>query len=530
MRYPHTLSTSSEQSLLVARKWLNQCIHTHESCQGPKHGSWYPTRLIRIDPVGNSFKIRLQNCRETPPNGPYMTLSHRWGDRSILQLTADKLQDMSQDIPPAALSKTFRDAVDIAIAFNVFYIWIDSICIVQDSEDDWEFEAGLMKQAYQHSICTLAATSSKAADCGLYSERNPEDLSPSKIKMDWSTSQTYSIIDAYIWDREVTDSALCRRAWVVQERLLSQRVLHFGTEQLLWECRELDACETFPNGFPELPRWAKTPFGAFKDLENVRGRYGSESASPSKYRIWYRILENYSGCGLTEASDKLVALSGVAAHVKDTLRDEYVAGLWKADFPKGLLWAVQPRNPAHDIPSVRPLEYRAPSWSWAAMDGIISCDLVSKAGGDLVATLIDVKVGLRSGNTTGGVISGHISLIGRLLAAAWTNDPDFPIPRIEVAHWSHIPKAVNVAYPDVWSDVNSLAIYILPIFTKKGGDDPKQRGESYMILGIVLRPIDPPPGMEASAQCFRRVGVCVVYSSCSLQAWGDTPETLVYVF
>ena len=454
-----------------------------------------------------------------------MTLSHRWGDGSILQLTADKLHAMEQDIPMAALSRTFRDAVGVAIALNVFYIWIDSICIIQDSEDDWEFEAGFMKNAYQHSICTLAATNSGG---GLYVERNPEDLYPSQVNVDWATPQHCSIIDTNVWDREVSDAALCRRAWVVQERLLSQRVLHFGIEQLLWECREIDACETFPDGFPEFPE-TDTPTAAFKDLENVRGHHKSESASSSKYLVWNRIVESYSGCMLTKASDKLVALSGVAAYFKDMLQDDYVAGLWKATLPRALLWLVNDMGPTNGIPRVRPLEYRAPSWSWAAMDGSLHCKM-TQMDGDLVATLIDATVGLRSANATGGVVSGHVSIKGRILTATWRKEGVQPWPKVVVAHRSQILEGVNFAFPDVGSDVNSLDMYILPILSTKLDVEPGRSNESYLFRGIVLRQIAPPSGMNISAPCFRRVGACFFSSRCSIEGLDDIQDTVVYIF
>ena len=138
------------------------------------------------------------------------------------------------------------------------YIWIDSLCIIQDSEEDWRREAVSMGEVYKNAICNIAATGAVRREDGCFLPRTEDPLVYTSlvIRATWKTSELMTASPGWyvgevkgMWRREVLDAPLNHRAWVLQERLLSPRVLHFGARQILWECDILAACKIYPVEF-----------------------------------------------------------------------------------------------------------------------------------------------------------------------------------------------------------------------------------------------------------------------------------------
>lgn len=145
-------STGSAQSWYVAKFWYETYLKNHENCNRKRrdrcNGSqWYPTRLIKI--LRWSRKLRLVLTEKERPGVPYLTLSHCWGKAYFIQLTQSSLSDFQKNIPYSELPKTFRDAVSMAQSLRIYYIWIDSLCIIQRQESltDWKLEAAEMECA-----------------------------------------------------------------------------------------------------------------------------------------------------------------------------------------------------------------------------------------------------------------------------------------------------------------------------------------------------------------------------------------------
>lgn len=139
---------------------LHSSLRQHTKCNvSPKRPEpYYPTRLVEILVPGKGEDLRLCLTREEVPTGPYMTLSHRWGAASFLKLTLSKLPDLVKGFSIAELPQTFQDAIVVAQRLGCQYLWIDSLCIIQDSTEDWLHEAGLMGEVYANSHCNIAAT------------------------------------------------------------------------------------------------------------------------------------------------------------------------------------------------------------------------------------------------------------------------------------------------------------------------------------------------------------------------------------
>ncbi|KAM3532954.1 hypothetical protein MY4038_003769 [Beauveria bassiana] len=213
-----------------------------------------------------------------------------------------------------------------------------------------------MRDVYSNSFCNISAANVPDSHHSTFRSRNPEALHPDVVYFSVNgLNTTYLVSDIRLWDTDVSRAVVNTRAWVLQERLLPPRILHFGASQVFWECREKDAAEVYPDGLPVdiFPAHKR-----LKDLTSDRGE-DEQGCKLWAYQSWIRIVQIYSACALTFPSDKLVAIFGIAAMMEAVLCDEYIAGMWRRHLEKELLWSRVDMQSA--IPA-QPQTYRAPSW------------------------------------------------------------------------------------------------------------------------------------------------------------------------
>src|SRR5204862_4886168 len=183
----------------------------------------------------------------------YCTLTHCWGDGSdIPKLTVAQISEFQIPFNVASLPRTFQDAIHITKSLGISYLWIDSLCIIQDSADDWAREAARMGSIYENSACTIAAAAARNAHGGCFFARNPLNYVPCKIPYS-KDPPVYSHSPARPsgqWHDIVMSSPLMARAWVVQELLLSPRMLFCGDQGMFWMCSQGIADERMPLIFP----------------------------------------------------------------------------------------------------------------------------------------------------------------------------------------------------------------------------------------------------------------------------------------
>ncbi|RFU80686.1 het-domain-containing [Trichoderma arundinaceum] len=384
---PHrSESTGSDAAAEWTLKQLQRCESNHPSCWPSNKESKrsnlveLPTRVIDIgdDTVDSSASSLC--LRETRGgHGNYACLSHCWGlkdsdsvNQRPLETTEGNLASFLERIPYEMLPKSFQEAVIFTRKLGIRYLWIDSLCIVQNSPKDWAYEAGKMATVFQNATITLAAASSSNSQGGLFRER--------KTTMGISDGL---IQDTKIFIREFPDvnffdyqmvggsigrsvSPLMKRAWVFQERLLSRRFLVFSPLELVWECKCAAESES---GHPWIAR-------------SVREKL--------------LVGENDGSLKLSYPSDVLPAMAGLAKRLSSFFNCDYVAGLWRDSFLSGLLWIrnqtmlyqEKTRAKDHRRPGV-------PSWSWASPGTPISS----------VPALKDAFV---DGNDAHAVLSGYL--------------------------------------------------------------------------------------------------------------------------
>ena len=416
-------STRLSESWPLIRSWYEQCLKDHPICCSPSSsGTVYPARLIDIG-CGQEIEPRLCETSNLEARFRYLTLSHRWGEYRILCLRTDNIEQMRKAVLEPAISKTFREAMFVVKALGERYIWIDSLCIIQDSPNrrDWFEESTKMHSIYANALCNISATGAIDGRDGCFFNRSSLLIQPLRITnarngLEDLPHGTYLCVDWDIWTNDVDDAPLTCRAWVVQERLLSRRVLHFGRRQVLWECRETQACETFPHGLP--PQLYRLHQAIYKVIDpNIEGARAREQRKRSShpelnvYKLWNSIVEAYTRASLTMEDDKFIAIMGLAQHVQKPLNQKYFAGLWEKKFADQLLWA-----PRYCEGKVKPQRYIAPSWSWASLLGPISrpCFIRDVTEDRTLVRILDIDVQTINNHPLSQVTSGSLRLRGSL--------------------------------------------------------------------------------------------------------------------
>ncbi|EON61245.1 hypothetical protein W97_00458 [Coniosporium apollinis CBS 100218] len=249
------------------------------------------------------------------------------------------------------------------------YLWIDSLCIIQDDEDDWRHEASLMANIYENAVLTLGATASASDAEGLF--RSSSSIHDSiELRGKTSKGKRYIVYARRQLPHYMGDERLFKRGWIFQERYLSPRFLHFAPNELIWECKEGMDCECNENKLLETTK--RDPVGYFNTLKSSY----LEAFTASPYRVqvaWRHVADAYMGLNLSHAKDTLPALSGIAKKfIGLRPEDRYLAGLWEFSFAEDLLWRAGSYgiSEKHDL-RPRPEKWRAPTWSWASVDSAV---------------------------------------------------------------------------------------------------------------------------------------------------------------
>jgi hypothetical protein len=472
--------TGLESSWKLVLKWLKDCEECHDKCSPVESGNpWYPTRLLDVGEEDTSL-VKLIVTTNSRIRGPYLTLSHRWGKGDMYKLMTAELQSFQDGISPAKFPRTFKDAMTVTKRLGFRYIWIDSLCILQDSVEDWQIESSQMQKVYANGYLNIAATAATGPEDGLFQHRERDQAWPLYVSTaaDHRVSLAY---DASMVEEELERVELNNRAWTLQERLLAPRVLHFGRRQLFWECQAQQACEMFPQQIPISCLRYNNVFRCGKSLEPAifmdriarLGGIVPEDPAQFPYEMWRHVVPRYMGCSLTMAKDKLVAIGGVAKHISNMIHDEYAAGHWRSSIPGSLLWMTLRHQQADKAPSYRPQPYRAPSWSWASLEAEITWSGVdgpsrvySKA--EQLVDIHEVSINPVAGDDEFGQLTGGlIRLSGRLLTPLRVDQgPKFyeVVNEASKPDWPPPNTWISWIKPDVPNASGPVDVSCLPLF------------------------------------------------------------------
>jgi hypothetical protein len=209
--------TESPESLQMIRTWLDKCDTNHDHCRH-KHHEWLPSRLINVGNQNANALPYLCTSSLLSSGTRYLTLSHCWGKKPLFCLLSSNIADLQRYLPIHELPKTFRDVIWLAQKLDIQYVWIDSLCIIQDSESDWASQSPMMEDIYANSYCNIAATGASDGQDGLFLERNPAAVRPLELcipakppSLRGIPTGNYYCIDNF-WEDGVEKAPLSQRA------------------------------------------------------------------------------------------------------------------------------------------------------------------------------------------------------------------------------------------------------------------------------------------------------------------------------
>ncbi|KAH9876663.1 hypothetical protein J1614_003795 [Plenodomus biglobosus] len=420
-------STGDEGALGLAKFWVETCTSDHAKCRPPMSAdaaSFLPTRLLDV----SNDDIRLiETAHEIQKDADrnFIALSHCWGLVTIIRTLKDNYEEHRRRIAPERLSKTFREAIHATRKLGYRYIWIDSLCIKQDDGADWAAEAATMCDVYQRAVLTIAAAHAPGGDIGCFTERDGLLQLPFYLELP-TNPITRVQFTSYGRTKEVGggDPALYGRAWVLQEQILSPRMLIFDGQQVKWECLTMYGSESAPtSGTTRHSLYQKyIRSGIMDDVEYFN--FGEEemvhiSGARLKHQYWCYVVMDYTHRGMTKSKDRLIALAGIGKALARHTKSRYLAGLWSDYFTIGLLWSIahneifsMSADTNFDIEKnekIRHEEDVAPSWSWASVTAPVMYASNELLNYDNICKVIDVSVtGSLDKQTGRAEIRGHV--------------------------------------------------------------------------------------------------------------------------
>ncbi|KAF5261466.1 hypothetical protein FOXYS1_7846 [Fusarium oxysporum] len=356
----------ASRSLRQVGAWLSSCEAGHEYClsHGSSPGKYFPTRVIDVDRVEDgTVYLRERSevktgflseghkagdlCRGYPA---YWTLSHRWGDPELIQQLSQSTENqLRSGMGVSDLSPTFRDSCLLVRRMGYRYIWIDSLCIFQDSLSEWQQEAKAM--------CRPLFQEKTSFEAIIHFPDTRATLGRRKRLQGWAMGS---------FQRFYLDGR--RRKYTLEHT------------RIYWECLETTVCEADPSGELQIlaKDWHLRPpiQTVYKAAGREIARSLSKVLSGQQYitgeeetaylTLWGDLVSIYANCALTNESDRLIAMSGIARSLQEANKDTYLAGLWKKVIHSDLTWKTDASDGAKVF---RSDSSYAPTWSWASVVG-----------------------------------------------------------------------------------------------------------------------------------------------------------------
>ncbi|KAH6625589.1 heterokaryon incompatibility protein-domain-containing protein [Boeremia exigua] len=358
----------------MIKQWLEHCLDTHqETC--PETASRLPNRVID---VGSNHRRPRLHTTDAKEKGNYCALSYCWGDSVAFRTETSTYGERKTGFDLEALPKTIRDAVLLVRGLGIRYLWVDSLCIIQDSVLDWECEAALMGDIYSRAFIVIAAVDAPDNDTGLFHEderrriqRVGADHESVFVRQDfhngvagWGNGQPI---------KQLTENALHKRGWTLQEVALASRMVWFKSGEISWSCVRSTACECRP----ELLNIIHSENYKSHLLQTIAYLRSSGANRSQWLEKWHSFVGDYCTRKFSDVRDRLPAIAGVAIKMQGEINCRYLFGFWDNEtFLDRLIWHCN-KAPKHessfDPRHFPPCDY-APTWSWA------SCSVSSEPG------------------------------------------------------------------------------------------------------------------------------------------------------
>ncbi|KAI0369474.1 HET-domain-containing protein [Pilatotrama ljubarskyi] len=532
------LDVGSPRSLTLAKACLEECVHGHGRCIPPAANPrpLLPTRLIDCTDPGRPRLSSTDGAR-----GTYVALSYVWGEAQPHSTTKSNISTYACGIDPQRLPSTIRDAINVTHALGIQYLWADTLCIIQDSSEDKQREIGRMRLIYRDAYFTIIAASAARVSEGFLQDRLPAPPAEYGVFSRDVTlpfvcpcSQSGPARDVPPQVGEVRISPIWRypdppqqplaqynpasepistRGWCMQEYLMSTRALLFASHTLQYRCQT--ATQNVGGAYHDSFYERRLPDVLFlADSSPVELR--SEEWETVR-EAWREVLAEYTQRSISVPSDKLVAWGGIAEEFARVLRSEYLAGLWRDTLLADLLWSKRAGASVS-----RPVAYRAPSWSWAAVDGRIEAGAmdVRPRKGTNVAEVVQCEVTLQHAALPyGEVTAATLILRTPLIRCAWNlEEPNhlLRLPSVEEMRdrISSLDdedemdvERIGIGYLDSEDDNSIQGVWVAPI-----------HWDDTLMAGLVLERMESQAD-PASGRTYRRIGMYNSHATAGPTGW-----------
>ena len=366
------------------------------------------------------------------------------------------------------------------------------MCIIQGCKRDWEEQCTEMRRIYKDSFVTLAGPAASNCHSGFLGTREVASHTTLQVSDSENTNEvilSYSGISedlGYLMPE--TNSVLSKRAWVMQERLLSSRVLYFGTKSMYLECFtnvRFENCHYPIN-------WEYTYIDMVEKIS-----FDQLDTRFKCFEYWTSLVQTYSETNLTNTTDRLPALSGLASDFQRVTKARYLAGIWREDMPRALAWYVPFFNAVGVPPLISASDYIAPSWSWASAKlGVLFVNGGYENQFYCGLDIIDAGQDLTGLDSFGGVKGGYLDVLGSVQTRLVQQLPDLIVPERRTLYLQscNSQDSILATYaPDDVSKVIGPKFKVLMVYLG--------RYSTGQVVAIAIEPVD------GQNNTYRRIGL-----------------------
>lgn len=502
---PLQSKVNSAEAYSQVFQWLATCKE-HIDCGGVSLSANLPSRVIEVAPADSLGVPRLRST--TGLKSSYLALSYCWGSKQSYILTKNSIEGLMSGLNVEFLPRTILDAIEVTKTLGFEYLWVDALCIMQDSAEaaerhDMSQELATMDQVYQNAVMTIVAACVPSVADGFLKDRPGSGQSCFDIpcRLDLEHFFVAHIQEHMMYDDK--SEPINARAWTFQEQLLSPRLLIYASHTLQWQCRTL-TCNLggsyhapSSSAVPRLP-----PMQTLLLDRPGREREHCQRSPDFPHLIlqhWLRIVTQYSYRKSSLSSDKLPALSALALSYSPIFGPEYFAGIWATSAVQQLCWCA----PDSRLFFTRPPRYRAPSWSWVALDGPIYFPSFLQENNTSVCVpyhqfkIVEWQIRPKTASLAYGEVTAGCLIVTTVLRAATFDPSRSPTISFEAAPSLADTGLIQTAqgHSDTVEDNFIRPVHCLAMYRKKFRSPPK-------IGGLVLVKSSEHSGL------FRRMGSC----------------------
>lgn len=363
--------------LPLVKGWIDVC-HSHHNHNCGNYGD-ASVEDMRLRPYFGVVDVQDMKLTSLPRDSIYVALSYTWGKAAVFATTKAHIKSLQE--PNGVLKymdhipRAVKEAIELVRYLGLRYIWVDSLCIVQDSRDSLWLNLNMMDQIYGNSHFTLCAADNPDATAGLValhrSMRNAEEKIqvPQRLKQ---RIEEYApgvrLMVSQLTEIYVQKTRWSTRGWTFQERVLSTRCLIFAQGQVFFQCRSTAMSEGI---------WSDSPAAGWSIELSKSPQQMLSSLDERPLQTYAKVVEKYTACKLDSlhTNDILAAFSGICNVLSKGMDAHFVYGMPDVYFDWALLWDPR-QHPARRLPHKKhrkrdskaekmKQESLSPSWTWS---------------------------------------------------------------------------------------------------------------------------------------------------------------------